>query len=334
MIAQDNEGDIKDSSSKMAFADARARAQTEATARAAGARKRYRLSHMVAIESAKVKRKRMNFFRSTKIRGFAGALAVVTISAGLVEATAMKMVASQTLMELGAVLPDKRHSEVKDASKDASSHPSKMETLTIIPSPVSPPVNKQEEIAAAVISSPIPGAPLSHLQGESRDVVLPEPIKVSRTAQQLNNPPSSIDSTRAKRETATLTPEVEAVAVASELEAAVAAARLKTTSNEKAVIRNSTSSGVFVELPTKNSTSSGSHQRDPTVAPGPKAIALTLVRTFEGGILLKQGNTVTAYRIGDQLPDGKKLASVDMSAGTYQTSSIDGSSQPLQSSPR
>lgn len=334
MIAPEDDGDILDSSSEMAFDEARGRAQKEATARAAGARKRYRLSHMETVESTKVKRRRMNFFRSTKIRGLAGAIAVVTISAGLLEATSMKTVASRTLMELGAVILKQRHSETEVASKDESSLPPKKERLIVIPAPESPPISAREENAAAVVPSPIPGAPLSHLQGGTHDVVLPEPFQLPRTEQHLSQIPTSIDSSRSKRSPATLTPEVEVVAVASELEAAVAAARQKSTGIEKPLGRNSTSSGVFVDLPKKAPTSPSSHQLAPTEAQGPKAIAITLVRTFEGGILLKQGNTVTPYRIGDQLPDGKKLTSVDISAGTYQASSLDGSSQPLQGTPR
>lgn len=334
MNAPEDDGDILDSSSEMAFDEARGRAQKEATARAAGARKRYRLSHMETVESTKVKRRRMNFFRSTKIRGLAGAIAIVTISAGLLEATSMKMVASRTLMELGAVILKQRHSEIEVASKDESSLPPKKERLIAIPTPESPPISAREDIAAAVVPSPIPGAPLSHLQGGTHDVVLPAPFQLPRTEQHLSQIPTSIDSSRGKRSPATLTPEVEVVAVASELEAAVAAARQKSTGTETALARSSTSSGVFVDLSVKVPSTSTPHRLDPPAVPGPKAVAFTLVRTFEGGILLKQGNTVTPYRIGDQLPDGKKLASVDMSAGTYQASSLDGSSQPLQGTPR
>jgi len=115
-------------------------------------------------------------------------------------------------------------------------------------------------------------------------------------------------------------------AVSPELVAAVNNARSKVEPATDAKQPAKTANGVFVQLPErKTAKAPAANSVAPTTdaassakgsnAPAPRSF--TVVSHFTGGLLVRVGQQVTHVRIGENLPNGKRLVSVNESTGGY-----------------
>lgn len=115
-------------------------------------------------------------------------------------------------------------------------------------------------------------------------------------------------------------------AVSPELVAAVNNARSKVEPVTDAKQPAKTANGVFVQLPERKTakapaansvapSTDAANSAKGSTAPAPRSF--TVVSHFTGGLLVRVGQQVTHVRIGENLPNGKRLVSVNESTGGY-----------------
>ena len=167
-------------------------------------------------------------------------------------------------------------------------------------------------------------------------VLMPLPIEAQPSARVVQPPKLSVGpapkatplprSLTADAQPSRAEPEAVEPAVSPELVAAVNSARSKvepaTASKQPAKSVN----GVFVDLPGKKAakapegpaaTSQAKTSTDAKEVTAPVSRPFSVVSHFTGGLLVRAGQQVTHVRIGEILPNGKRLVSVNESTGAY-----------------
>ena len=108
-------------------------------------------------------------------------------------------------------------------------------------------------------------------------------------------------------------------AVSPELVAAVNNARSKVEPATVAKQPAKSANGVFAQLPEKKPAKAPAASAAPapteTAAPAPRPFSV--VSHFTGGLLVRVGQQVNHVRIGESLPNGKRLVSVNENTGAY-----------------
>lgn len=127
-------------------------------------------------------------------------------------------------------------------------------------------------------------------------------------------------------QTTRVEPEQVEPAVSPELVAAVNSARSKVDPATDAKQPVKSVNGVFVDLPAKKvakatagpaATSQAKTSTDAKEVTAPVSRPFSVVSHFTGGLLVRAGQQVTHVRIGEVLPNGKRLVSVNESTGAY-----------------
>lgn len=110
-------------------------------------------------------------------------------------------------------------------------------------------------------------------------------------------------------------------AVSPELIAAVNNARSKVEPATGARQPAKSANGVFVQLPEKKPAKAPAPSATPapteTASSSPAPRAFSVVSHFTGGLLVRVGQQVNHVRIGEILPNGKRLVSVNENTGAY-----------------
>lgn len=307
-------------------------ARDEASARSAGAQRRYRLNMLDAIDASIRQRRRQNFFRSSRVRVGVGALSVLTASILMLQNKPIApMVWDRALLQATSWISILRGPNDAAPSegprfvvgqRDPATRP--VRTDDLLPAPQTPVITVNAS-DGPVMPSPIPGAPLDSLATmviQGSGVAHPSS---ARAQQPLQAKPVSLQAVASPPE------EAQAPVIASELETAVADARRKLGTDTKLKQSSAAATGVFVDLPKPPAAGTVAAVAEVRAAPAAQAVdSFTLVQAFEGGILVRTGRSVTPYKTGETLPNGKKLISVDPATGTYRAVAPESSTAATQ----
>lgn len=302
-------------------------ARDEASARSAGAQRRYRLNMLDAIDASIRQRQRQNFFRSSRVRVGVGALSVLAASILMLQNKPISpMEWDRALLQATNWISMLRGPSNEAPNENPRSVNSQSETATrpvraddLLPVPQTP-AFAVDTPGGPVMPSPIPGAPLDTLAtmvlGQGSGAAPPS------SARALSQQAKPV----ALQAVAPAPVEADAPVIASELESAVADARRKLGSDTKLKQSSASATGVFVDLPKPPVAGSVAAVAEVRSAAAAQAVdSFTLVQAFEGGILVRSGRSVTPYKTGETLPNGKKLISVDPATGTYRAVAPEGS---------
>ena len=213
------------------------------------------------------------------------------------------------------------HLPATERPDEAAQAPSTPDDPVVEDTPASGPVSSAKPVV--LMPTPIPGAPLSTLKA------LKDGVATALPAERATSPQPTVgiraptdDGASVARPTQIRTPAEPAID--QDLVAAVNAARtrLDPATTLKQPTRPST--GVFVELPKRQP---GNPQAEPKSPQNPTSphgahkeeTKFAVVSAFEGGLLVRTGRNVTPIRIGEALPDGRKLATVNAGTGGFTT---------------
>lgn len=189
--------------------------------------------------------------------------------------------------------------------------------------PTTGPVGSAKPVV--LMPTPIPGAPLSTLKALTNDVATASPIERATPPQQNAGIRALTEDVAPVARPAPIKTPAEP-AIDQDLVAAVNAARtrLDPATNLKQPTRPTT--GVFVDLPKRqpgNTLATAEPKTPPNPISPPSAskeeAKFAVVSAFEGGLLVRTGRNVTPIRIGETLPDGRKLATVNAGTGGFTT---------------
>lgn len=270
------------------------------------------------VEEARIRTKR-NFWKSHRGRSVVG-LAILLTGCLIGVATSDTVIDAANRTRLSVIRSLGGSVDAPAAVANVPNQPEVQPVEVVAPSAVV----KESETAQAPEIQPKPA--------EDR-VLIPTPLSGSG-AESLPRLPAfklKADDAAANNGANAVSPEETGISLELAREVQSSRERLKkSTSNQRGGIASTRQTvpdtGVNVMLPKKRNApapeTKASHASDGQQSSGPATGAsFSVIRYLDGGLLIRSGSTVRQIRLGEKLPDGTLLTSVDSKQKDYKSSS-------------